>query len=225
MRAEPIVLVHGLGSSFEHGWRASGWADLIADAGREVIPVDLLGHGTADAPHDPAEYAHLESSIERVLPDEPVDAIGFSLGAQLLLRVAAQAPERIGRLVAIGVGANVLRDDNTNALADAFEQGAEPTNITARLFVQLARTAGNDPLAIAACVRRPREPLTLDELARVSSPTLVIIGDKDFAGPAQPLVEALPNATLVTLKDVDHFRTPSEFACIDAALEFVEATI
>ena len=58
-----------------------------------------------------------------------------------------------------------------------------------------------------------------DELARISTPTLVIIGDKDFAGPAQPLVE------VVTLKGVDHFRTPSEFACIDAALEFVEATI
>ena len=70
MRTEPIVLVHGLGSSFEHGWRESGWADLIADSGREVIPVDLLGHGTADAPHDPAEYAHLESSIEQALPDD-----------------------------------------------------------------------------------------------------------------------------------------------------------
>jgi pimeloyl-ACP methyl ester carboxylesterase len=225
MRTEPIVLVHGLGSSFEHGWREAGWADLIADAGRDVIPVDLLGHGTADAPHDPAEYAHLESSIERVLPDGPVDAIGFSLGAQLLLRVAAKAPERIGRLVLIGVGASVFRDDDASALADAFEQGAEPTDITARLFVQLTRSAGNDPLAMAACVRRPREPLTTDELARVSCPTLVILGDKDFAGPAEPLVEALPNATLVTLRDVDHFRTPSEFGCIDAALEFVEATI
>src|SRR5262249_20199519 len=100
----------------------------------------------------------------------------------------------------------------------------DPANVTARLFVQLAHSAGNDPLAIAACVRRPREPLTADELARVSCPTLVIIGDKDFAGPAEPLLDALPNATLVTLKGVDHFRTPSEFECIDAALEFVEAT-
>jgi pimeloyl-ACP methyl ester carboxylesterase len=225
MRAEPIVLVHGLGSSFEHGWRAPGWVDLIADSGRDVIPVDLLGHGTADAPHDPAEYADLESSIERALPDAPVDAIGFSLGAQLLLRVTARTPDRIGRLVLIGVGANVLRDDDPSDLADAFEHGAEPANVTARLFVQLARSAGNDPRAIAACVRRPREALTPDELARVSTPTLVIIGDKDFAGPAEPLVDALPNATLVTLKGVDHFRAPSEFACIDAALEFVEATI
>jgi pimeloyl-ACP methyl ester carboxylesterase len=225
MRTEPILLVHGLGSSFEHGWRALGWADLIADAGREVIPVDLLGHGTAEAPHDPGEYAHLESSIERALPDERVDAIGFSLGAQLLLRVAGRTPERFGRLVVIGVGANLLHDGDTNALADAFEHGAEPTNITARLFFNLALSAGNDPLAISACLRRPHEPLTTDEFARVSTPTLVIIGDEDFAGPAEPLVDVLPNATLVTLKGVDHFRVTSDFACIDAALEFIEATI
>jgi pimeloyl-ACP methyl ester carboxylesterase len=216
--------VHGLGSSFEHGWRAPGWADLIADAGREVIPVDLLGHGTAEAPHDPEAYAHLESSIERALPDERVDAIGFSLGAQLLLRLAARTPERFGRLVVIGVGANVLRDDEASALTDAFEHGADPTDVTARLFVNLARSAGNDPLALAACVRRPHERLTTDDLARVTVPTLVIIGDEDFAGPGEPLAEALPNASLVTLKGVDHFRATSEFGCIDAALEFVEAT-
>ena len=39
----------------------------------------------------------------------------------------------------------------------------------------------------------------------------------------EPLVEALPDAQLVVLRGVDHFRTPSEFDCIDAALEFVEA--
>jgi pimeloyl-ACP methyl ester carboxylesterase len=223
VRTEPILLVHGLGSSFEHGWRAPGWADLIADAGRTVIPVDLLGHGTADAPHDPGAYAHLESSIEGALPDERVDAIGFSLGAQLLLRVAARTPERFGRLVVIGVGANLLRDGEPSALAAAFEHGADPANVTARLFVNLARSAGNDPLAMAACIRRPHEPFTTDELARVSVPTLVIIGDEDFAGPGEPLVEALPDGTLVTLRGVDHFRATSEFGCIDAALEFVEA--
>jgi pimeloyl-ACP methyl ester carboxylesterase len=225
VRTEPILLVHGLGSSFEHGWRAPGWADLIADAGRKVIPVDLLGHGTAEAPHDPGAYADLESSIERALPGERVDAIGFSLGAQLLLRVAGRTPERFGRLVVIGVGANLLSEGDTSALADAFESGAEPANITARLFVNLALSAGNDPLAISACLRRPHQRLTTNDLALVSTPTLVIIGDKDFAGPGEPLVEALPNATLVTLQGVDHFRATSEFACIDAALEFVEATI
>src|SRR3954451_17616930 len=223
MRSESIVLVHGLASSFEHGWRAAGWVDLLGDSGRTVIPVDLLGHGTADAPHDPAAYADLESSIERVLPDAPVDAIGFSLGAQLLLRVAASAPERIARLVVIGVGANLFRDDTATQLIGAFEQGNDPDDITARLFVQLAASAGNDPLAIAACLRRPHEPFTPGDIARVTCPTLVIIGDRDFAGPPDPLVEALPDAQLVTLKGIDHFRATSDFTCIDAALEFVDA--
>jgi pimeloyl-ACP methyl ester carboxylesterase len=223
MRNLPVVLVHGLGSSFEHGWRATGWVDLLGDAGRQVIPVDLLGHGTSDAPHDPAKYAHLEAALELALPDETVDAIGFSLGAQLLLRVAARTPSRFGRLVLIGVGANMFRKDDTRPLADAFELGSEPDDITTRLFVQLARSAGNDPLAIAACLRRESDAFTPDDAARVTCPTLVVIGDRDFAGPPEPLVDALPDAQLVVLRGVDHFRAPSEFDCIDAALEFVEA--
>jgi pimeloyl-ACP methyl ester carboxylesterase len=225
MRHEPVVLVHGLGSSFEHGWREPGWIDLLADAKRPVIPVDILGHGSADAPHDPAAYADLEQSVAAVLPDpgEPVDAIGFSLGAQLLLRLAAQEPSRFGRLVVIGAGANVFATGGEETLAAAFEQGADDENVIARLFVSLAQSARNDPLAIAACIRRPQRPFTTEELAKVTCPTLVIIGDKDFAGPPEPLVDALPDARLVVLPGVDHFRTPSEFACIDEALEFVEA--
>ena len=186
----------------------------------------MLGHGTADAPLDPSAYAHLESSVENKLPNEPVDAIGFSLGAQMLLRVAAKDPARFSTLVVIGVGANLFRDDDAamaGALTTAFEDGVEPTDITARLFVQLAKSAGNDPRAMVACLRRPREPFTNEELARVTCPTLVIIGDQDFAGPPDPLMEALPNARLVTLRGIDHFRATSEFACIDAALEFVGA--
>jgi len=223
MRNEPVVLVHGLGSSFEHGWRATGWVDLLDDAQRKVIPVDILGHGTSDAPHDPAKYAHLDAALERALPDETVDAIGFSLGAQLLLRVAARTPERFGRLVLIGAGENVFRNDDTQALAEIFERGIEPDDIAARVFVQLARSAGNDPQAIAACLRRPSDAFTAEDAARVTCPTLVIIGDRDFAGPPELLVDALPDAQLVVLRGIDHFRTPSEFDCIDAALEFVEA--
>ena len=225
MRNQPVVLVHGVGSSFEHGWRAGGWVDLLGDADRPVVPIDLLGHGTADAPHDPAAYAHLDATLEATLPAGEVDAIGFSLGAQLLLRIASRTPERFGRLVLIGIGENMFRTDGTETLAAAFESEttADPDDLTIRLFVQLARSAGNDPLAIAACLRRESEPFTPADAARVTCPTLVIIGDRDFAGPPEPLVEALPDAQLVMLRGVDHFRAPSEFDCIDAALEFIEA--
>ena len=223
MPNEPVVLVHGLASSFEHGWRAPGWIDLLSDTGRHVVGVDILGHGDAARPHDPAAYADLESCVADALPDEAVDAIGFSLGAQLLLRLAAADPARFRRLVVIGVGANLFRADATERLATAFEQGAGDDDVGARVFVSVAGQAGNDPLAMAACLRRPAAPFTHDELARVGCPVLVILGDQDFAGPADALLDALPDARLVTLRGIDHFQSPREFGCIDAALEFIDA--
>ena len=104
--APPVVLVHGFGTSFDLTWVANGWVDLLADEGRSVIGVDLLGHGDAPKPTDPADYDDLGERVRDALPDEPVDAIGFSLGAKTLLQVAAAAPERFRSLVVAGVGAN-----------------------------------------------------------------------------------------------------------------------
>jgi pimeloyl-ACP methyl ester carboxylesterase len=69
----------------------------------------------------------------------------------------------------------------------------------------------------------PRPALTPERLAAVDLPVLVVLGDKDFAGPGEPLVELLPQGRLVTLRNVDHFATPKDFGCIDAALDFLGA--
>jgi pimeloyl-ACP methyl ester carboxylesterase len=101
VRSEPILLVHGFASSFDLNWTRNGWPDLLHDAKRTVLSVDLLGHGTAEKPHRPEAYAELENSILQALPndDSVVDAVGFSLGAVTLVRAAAKAPHRFGRLV------------------------------------------------------------------------------------------------------------------------------
>src|SRR5688572_3162279 len=96
----PVLLVHGLASSFDLNWREPGWVDLLSDAGREVIGIDLLGHGKADKPHDPAAYANVADDIAAALPDEgQVQAVGFSMGARLLLEVAGEQPDRFERIV------------------------------------------------------------------------------------------------------------------------------
>jgi pimeloyl-ACP methyl ester carboxylesterase len=201
--------------------------DLLHDAGREVIAVDLLGHGTAERPHDPEAYAHLERGVVQALPaDGPVDAIGFSLGAQLLLAVAAAEPARFGRIVVGGVGNNVFVSASADfePVAKAIESGdPDPENGLARAFTQFAAGSGNDPKSLAACLRRPARKLLPADLATVACPVLVVLGDRDFAGPPDPLLAALPDARLVTLKGADHFGTPKDFRFIDAALEFLEA--
>jgi pimeloyl-ACP methyl ester carboxylesterase len=72
-------------------------------------------------------------------------------------------------------------------------------------------------------MKRPRQPIEPHMLTAVTCPTLVVIGDRDFAGPGEPLAAALPNATLRTLRNVDHFATTDAFGFIDAALEFIDA--
>ena len=221
-----VLLVHGWGGSFEATWQRSGFTELLADAGRTVIGVDLLGHGEAPKPHEPTAYADLTARIVEVLPDEPVDAVAFSLGAMTLLRLAAREPERFGRIIVAGIGRNVFeRDQEHRARILAGVEGTAPDDDNvARLFGQYAAQPGNDRHALAALLRREDEgPFTEAELASVKNPVLVVIGDRDFAGPADELVAALPDARLITLRNVDHFATPESFGFIDAALQFLDA--
>lgn len=226
MRAHRVVLVHGLASSFDHGWRETSWVDLLADGGCDVIPFDLPGHGRSDRPatDDPVD------ALRDALPDDgsPVDAVGFSAGAQTLLRLAGSGDAddlaRLSRLVLIGVGENIFRHDDFSYLADAYESG-DDADPRWKVFVNLAVTAGNDPKAMAAYLRRPKSPITDEVVAKVKVPTHVIIGDKDFAGPADSLVAKLPDATLTVLPGIDHFQAPRDFRCIDAALRFLDVEI
>jgi hypothetical protein len=50
---------------------------------------------------------------------------------------------------------------------------------------------------------------------------LVVLGDRDWVGPADRLMAALPSASLVSLSGVDHFATPSDFGAIDATVKFL----
>lgn len=224
--ATPVVLVHGWGGSFASTWVSSGFTHLIGDAGRPVIGVDLLGHGDAPKPHDPAEYADLGGRVLDAMPDEPVDAIGFSLGAITLLRLAASEPGRFRRLVLAGIGATLFDDDSTGTerIVAALEGTGDPDDNIGRMFANYAKQPGNDLVALTAVMKRARGPrFTPEALAAVTCHTLVVIGDKDFAGPGEPLASAIPRGQLVTLRNVDHFATPESFGFIDAALEFIDA--
>jgi pimeloyl-ACP methyl ester carboxylesterase len=222
----PVLLVHGFATSFDSTWRHNGWVDLLADAGRPVVGVDLLGHGDAPKPHDPEAYRDMEERVLDALPPEPVDAVGFSMGARTVLYLAATHPERFRRLVVAGVGANLFdRDlDRGRFIRDAILGKADPDDREAGYFAQLADAPGADRAALAACISRPDTPAVTPELLKgVTHPVLVCLGDRDFAGPPDPLLEALADARLKVLRGVDHFATPKDFGFIDAALQFIEA--
>jgi pimeloyl-ACP methyl ester carboxylesterase len=228
---ETVMLVHGWGGSFESTWQRSGFTALLEDGGKQVIGVDLLGHGSAPKPHEPQAYADLTGRVFDALPPEPVAAIGFSLGALTLLRAAMQQPERFDRLVLAGIGRNVFDRDHSAATAitgglRALIDGADPASLdqTARLFAQYAQQPGNDLLALLAVMERPAGvEIDAAGLAAITCPVLVVVGEDDFVHPADELAAAFPSGELISLPRTDHFATTESFGFFDAALEFVDA--
>jgi pimeloyl-ACP methyl ester carboxylesterase len=216
-----LILLHGFASSFEHNWRQTGWVDILADFDCAAPEIDLPGHGSSPRHTDPGAYAEIEEEVFRSLDtSKPIDAVGFSAGADLLLRMAIAHPASFERIALLGLGDNVFEVSGAGALVDALESETEPEDVQARLFRRLAVSAGNDPTSLSAFIRRPRRPVSPEELACVSCPVLVVLGDRDMTKSAERLVSALPSASLVTLAGVDHFATPSDFGAIDATMRF-----
>lgn len=222
----PVLLLHGLATSAARTWGENGWLDLLADAGREVFALDLLGHGSNAKPHEPEAYEALEQDVVDRLPNGPLDAVGFSLGARTILAIAARQPDRFRKIVTGGVGRNLFHVDPKRA--ESIRRGLagrpDDEDPSSQYFSQLAESPEVDRDALGALVaRKTAWPVTPDSLAAVTSPVLVCIGDGDWAGPGDELVDALPNGTLKILRRADHYSTPKDFNFIDAALAFIDA--
>lgn len=220
-------MVHGLAGSFDSTWEQPGIAQLVRDCGREVLGVDLLGHGRAPKPHDPAAYENMTGRVFDVIPEgQAVDAIGFSMGAITLLGALMEQPEKFHCVVLAGIGNGVfIRQprEYRDRIAAGIRGDAPEDDKYARQFGHYARQGDNDVEALAAFFQRPeRDPISPSDLSHFKGRVLVVIGDKDEAHPSDELAGAFPNGELKVLRGVDHFATPENFGFIDALMNFIE---
>lgn len=97
----PLVLVHGLGGNWQ------SWAPVLDTlaAKREVIALDLPGHGQSSARADSSTFAGLADSVAAYLAAQGLsgaDLVGSSLGARLVLELARRGGT--GAVVALDPG-------------------------------------------------------------------------------------------------------------------------
>ena len=96
----PLLLLHG------HPSQALEWAPILPQLTRahRVIAIDLLGYGNSDAPdidYSVATQTDMVAQLLDVLGISRTDVLGFSMGGWVALKLAADHPERVRRLVLV----------------------------------------------------------------------------------------------------------------------------
>jgi len=102
-KGEPLLLLHGGLGQIEMFGPVLG---MLAE-GRQVIGVDLQGHGRSTLGERAISLVDMGDDMATILKQlgyEQVDVLGYSLGGGLAFRLAAQHPERVRRLVVASAG-------------------------------------------------------------------------------------------------------------------------
>ncbi|HEX5278723.1 MAG TPA: alpha/beta hydrolase [Micropepsaceae bacterium] len=227
----PVLLIHGFGASRGITWRNTGWYDVLAKAGFRVIAIDCRGHGESEKPHRPQDYeeglmAEDCAAVLREFAATPADIMGYSMGAQIAIRLMHDSPDLVRRCILAGAGETYFH--RAAAINEAIAEGLEapdPAAVTlpiAREFRTFCERAGNDMAAMAACMRRPRRIFTSEELSRFPQPILVVCGAEDvISGPPEPLAHAFQHGKPVVVPRRNHHSTVGDRVYKDTVVNFL----
>lgn len=225
----PLLLLHGLFSNADTNWIRFGHAQVLADAGFDVIMPDLRAHGQSGAPHGAAAYPRdvLVRDVEDVIVHcalADFDLAGFSLGARTAVAavIAGVTPRR---LVLAGMGLQGLSGWHRRAafFIDAIDRfDTVKRGDDAWFAVQFMKSTKVDRVAARLLLQSVGD-VEQGDLARVTMPTLVVAGDKDRDnGDPETLAEALPDARFAEISGT-HMSSVTDPALGQVMADFLTA--
>lgn len=228
----PFLLVHGFTGARSD---FTEWLPALADAGWHAVVADNRGHGDSDKPPSEDDYDfHIFAADKLALADalgwDRFVLLGHSMGGMIAQTLVLDAPERVDALILMDThhGQLAMPDDLlelavTVARAGDMETIAQVSAADSPLasdahrrvaaerpgYVEegMAKTRASSPAMYARMITRITEPHDrLASLARITCPTLVIVGEQDapFLEASHAMAATIPGARLAVLPDAGH---------------------
>ena len=221
---ETVVFVHGAGQ--DH----TIWVlpvRYFVRHGRNALSVDLPGHGMSggEAISSVEEMTDWLTAVLDAVGIEKAAIVGHSMGSLVALEMAARHPDRVRSIALVGtsipmpVSEELLenaKNDDYAALemltywsnSTKAEIGGNPTPgiWIVGSYIRLLERAG--PGVIYAGLKACHDYVNgLDHAKKVDCPALLILGERDAMTPtraAQAVVDALPDAEVIVMKNTGH---------------------
>ncbi len=234
----PVFLIHGFASSVELNWVKTGWVSALNRAGRNVLSVDLPGHGASTSPYDLDSYTpgKIRADLLQILidqgvrplrdgdPTSGVDLVGYSMGSRLAWEFGATQPELVRRMVLGGPNPeDPLADFDLRAAQDFLNDGTPIADESTVWLLNMAQLVpSNDIFALLALVQavkmEPFEPAD----AVPHMPVLLVAGSLDErARTMSRLAELSPGTEQLVIEGRNHNNTVTSREFKDAAIAFL----
>lgn len=229
---EPVLFLHGSGGHLEAYTR-----NILAHAEKhQVFAIDMLGHGYTAKPDQPYEIAgyikHILAFLD-AMKIERVHISGESLGGWVAAQLAADHPDRIGKLILNTAGGftatpevmdrlrtlslNAVRNPDREAVKkrlewlmhDKSQVSEDLVDMRYRIYTQPGfYKAMENIMCLQIMEIRQRNMLTDEVLKRIKAQTLVIWTDHDPTGAievGQRFVKNIPNSRLEVMQGCGHW--------------------
>lgn len=205
---DPLLLLHGFTGC------GDDWQYVFTEplSSFRVIAPDLPGHGRSPNPRDTFKFADVAREVFALLDGLKIDrvkAIGMSAGANTLLHMSTQQPNRISAFIHVSgtprfpdqarlIMRTMTAESRTDAEWQEMRSRHHLGDDQIRALWRYARAFADD---------RDDMNFTADALAKITARTLIVHGDRDPLYPVELAVELLrgiPNASLWVVPNGGH---------------------
>ena len=227
-QGEPVLLIHGLGSSTED------WDLQVKALQRDftVVTYDVRGHGKTAKPAGKYSVMQFSNDVAKLIDHLGIGSVhvmGLSMGGMIAFQLATDRPDLVRSIIIVNSGPEmilrtwkekvgmfqrrvIVRVMGMSKMGEVLATRLLPAPEHAALRATFVERWGrNDPSAYLRALSALVGWSVMAKLPAITCPVLVVTGDQDYTPVAwkRAYTSTMPHASLVVIPNSRHL-TPVE---------------